>query len=456
MPWRRLPRVGRAECLFLAGRLAAAADQLEALAEPGAAGDGWRVRAAEARIKLGELDRGLALLDDVLARRGQPRTQVRAISALRALAVAARWLVPTGGERRGPGDEVLAAAYRVIASFMSTPQPIESLEYVLRGVVLAERSGDRAAHGMGMAMLGAYLATGSLGRFGDRAIARAHELSAHSDSPYPHMVASGATGILATLRGNWGAMRSAHEAAEAICHRLGLERSWEASFLRTYWALGEYYAGEPSRALHMLGELADASEDLISRAMLGSFRGRALVLDGNLVAARATERELAAEPGARHGLASIYRQVFSGELALAERDWRRAAAVGRDLAANARAQWLSAMPAVSAMIDVLLATAEIGAGDRASAKRARDRARRLVRRGSVSFYAATALRLWSQAEARLERPARAQPLLARAAVVANERGGKLDRLAIAALAGEAHDPGPLAAAITWCTGGVIQ
>jgi hypothetical protein len=114
------------------------------------------------------------------------------------------------------------------------------------------------------------------------------------------------------------------------------------------------------------------------------------------------------------------------------------------------------MPAVSAMIDVLLATAEIGAGDRASAKRARDRARGLVRRGSVSFYAATALRLWSQAEARLERPARAQQLLARAAVVANERGGKLDRLAIAALAGEAHDPGPLAAAITWSTGGVIQ
>ncbi len=468
-------RAGRAECLFLAGRLAAAADQLEALAEPGAAGDHWRVRAAEARIKLGELDRGLALLDGVLARRGQPRTRVRAISALRAIAVAARWLVPTGrtpkppavdgrgvspagsaaAARHGSGDDVLAAAYRVIASFMSTPQPIESLEYVLRGVVLAERSGDRAAHGMGMAMLGAYLATGSLGRFGDRAIARAHELSAHSDSPYPHMVASGATGILATLRGNWDAMRSAHEAAEAICHRLGLERSWEASFLRTYWALGEYYAGEPTRALHMLGELAEASEDLISRAMLGSFRGRALVLDGDLAAARAAERELAHESAARHGLASIYRQVFSGELALAERDWSRAIAVGCELAANARAQWLSAMPAVSAMIDVLLATAEIGAGGRASAKRARDRARGLVRRSRVSFYAATALRLWSQAEARLERPVHARQLLARAAVVANERGGKLDRLAIAALAGEAHDPGRLAAAITWSTGGVI-
>src|SRR5262249_19327453 len=149
------------------------------------------------------------------------------------------------------------------------------------------------------------------------------------------------------------------------------------------------------RALAILGELVDTSDDLISRALLGSYRGRALVLDGNLAAARTLERELAAQPAARRGLTSVYRQVFSGELALAEGDWARAEAIGNELARYTRAHWLSALPAIGAMIDTLLATAELGKGDPAPA---RARARALYRRGKVSFYAATALRLWAQAE----------------------------------------------------------
>jgi hypothetical protein len=45
----------------------------------------------------------------------------------------------------------------------------------------------------------------------------------------------------------------------------------------------------------------------------------------------------------------------------------------------------------------------------------------------------------------------ASAVLSRAAIVASERGGKLDRLAIAALAGARDDTGPLAAAIRWST-----
>jgi hypothetical protein len=148
--------------------------------------------------------------------------------------------------------------------------------------------------------------------------------------------------------------------------------------------------------------------------------------------------------------------VFAGELALAEHDWSRAAAIGGELARTARSQWLSAMPAISAMIDVVNATAEIGSGDRVAAGRARDRARALERRGRASFYAATALRLWSQAEQRLGHDARARELLSRAAVVARERGGRVDQLAIAALAGAPIDAGPLAAAVTWTTGGMVR
>ncbi len=451
-------RAQLAECLFLGGKLAAAADEFLTLARSDPDGDRWRVRAAEAYLKLGELDRGLGVLDGVLDRRGERRTRSRAQSVVRAVTVAARWLSPLP-VRTQPIDDVRKAAYRVIASFLSTPYPIESLEYVLRGVALAQRSGDRAAHAMGMAIVAAYLATGSLGRFGDRAISNAQRLALESGAPYPGMVASGASGMLATLRGNWTGMRIAHEEAAAVCKRLGLERSWEASFLRTYWALGEFYAGEPSRALELLAGLTDTSEDLWTRAMLGSCRGRVLVLAGQLDLARGVARELDRTPAAHQGMSTIYRQVFLGELALAERDWSRARALGTELAASARAQWLSSMPAISAMVDVITATADVGlghAGDRAAATRARTSARRIHRRGKSSFYAATALRLWGQAALILGDRAEARSVLARAAMVAGERGGKVDRLAIAALDGKMIAPGALGAAVAWSTGGMID
>jgi hypothetical protein len=450
-------RASYAEMLFLGGKLAVAATEFLALAEPGAAGDGWRVRAAEANIKLGELERGLELLDGVLARRGQRRTRSRTISAIRAAGVAARWLWP-GTVRTQAVDEVLSSAYRVIARFLSTPYPIEALEYVLRGTALAERSGDRSAQAIGMAMLSAYLAAGSLGRFGDRAIASADRLATSSGAGYPRMVVAGASGILAALRGDWRGMRDAHEGAAAICDHLGLQRSWEGSFLRAYWAMGETYAGEPTRALELLEGLAEASDDLFTRAIIDSHRGRALLLVGDLNAAKRVARALDRVP--RRGMASMYRDAFDGELALAEHRWSDALAVGERFAKSARAQWLSALPLVTAMIDVVIATAEIGraasssGGIRASAAaHARDTAKALYRRGGSSFYAATALRLWAQAEQLQGGDAR--EVLTRARAAADARGGKLDRLAIAALGGVAIDPGPLRFAMAWTTGGMV-
>jgi len=477
-------REKRAEMLFLGGQLADAAGEFLVLArgEPARA-DAWRVRAAESYIKLGELDRGLALLDGVLEIRGQRRAANRVASVLRAAGVAARWLSPLSSRRLRPKsvqaiassdgrsrgsseglarspDDVLPAAYRVIASFLSTPYPIESLEYVLRGVALAERSGDRAAYSMGMSMLSAYIAIGTLGRFGDRAIAKAERLAAQSGAPYSRMVAAGAAGMLATLRGDWAGMRASHEAGARICDRLGLDRSWEASFLRTYWALGEYYAGDPSRALELLDQLVDASDDLFGRAMIGSCRGRVLVVAGKLAQARGLAAELDRSRATRQGMTAVYRDVFAAELALAEHDWPRARAIGDALAKSARSQWLSAMPAISAMIDVVTATADIGLAQgvtgtarQAAAARARSTARRLHSKGRASFYAATALRLWGQAERLLDHDA--EPILARAADVASRRGGKLDRLAISALTGAAIDPGTLRAAVVWSTGGMV-
>jgi energy-coupling factor transporter ATP-binding protein EcfA2 len=484
-----------AECLFLGGKLAAAADEFLALARieasaravgaartddasagnasagdarglrdsPDIRADRWRVRAAEAYLKLGELDRGLAELDGVLARRGEKRTKIRALSVARAAAVGARWLSPLPTRKRAV-DDVLAAVYRVIASFLSTPYPLESLEYVLRGVALAEKTGDRGAYAMGMATLSAYVATGSLGRFGDRAVANARRLSEQSGAPYPRMVAAGAAGMLATLRGEWTAMRTAHEEAEAVCKKLGLERSWEASFLRTYWALGELYAGEPARAEELLRALVDTSEDLWTRAMLGSCRGRVLVLAGDLDGARDVALELDRTPAARQGMAGIYRQVFLGELALAQHEWELAASIADALAESARAQWLHVMPPVAAMIEVIEATAHLGLArekldghrskvhPRQLVERVRVVATRLLRRGRWSFYGATAARLLAQAARLAGDDDRA--LLAEARRAADARGGKVDRLAVRALAGEPVDAGALASAVAWSTAGM--
>jgi len=157
-------------------------------------------------------------------------------------------------------------------------------------------------------------------------------------------------------------------------------------------------------------------------------------------------------------MAWIYRQIFCAELALAEGDWARAVALGEELERTARRQWLSAMPAISAMIVTVIATGEIGraaAGDHSAATRARERAKTLHRLGKSSFYAPAALRLWGQAERLLGDQARATELLGRARAVAAQRGGKVDQLAIAALAGAPIDPGPLRFAVRWCTGGVV-
>ncbi|HEY1814031.1 MAG TPA: protein kinase [Kofleriaceae bacterium] len=460
-------RAARADALFLGGKLAAAAAEFERLG-----GDRFLVRAAESYIKLGEIARGLDILDGVLVRHGKPRAsalspgtglfareRARTASTARAIAVAARLLVPTRLRRAEPTDAIVTSAYRVIASFLSTPYPIESFEYVVRGIDIAALSGDRAAHALGMAMLAAYLAAGSLGRYGDRAIAAAERLSSESGEPYPRMVAAGVGAILATLRGNWSGMRTAHEEGREICNRLGMERSWEASFLTMYWALGELYSGDPARSLAILAELADTSDDLISRALVGSYRGRALLVAGQLAPARALAADLARSPAARLGIAALYRQVFAGELALAERDWAQARAIAEELARTARSQWLAALPAISAMIDVVRANAELGlavAGDRGAALRARDHARSLYRRSGPSFYAVTALRMWGQAELVLGERDHARRIFANARAAATARGGRVDQLAIAALTGAGNVSGPLAAAVAWCSGGAVQ
>jgi hypothetical protein len=116
----------------------------------------------------------------------------------------------------------------------------------------------------------------------------------------------------------------------------------------------------------------------------------------------------------------------------------------------ARAEWLSLLPAVTVMRDVIAATGELGLGH---ARAARRLARRIGRVGRASFYAPIALRLEAQAEAQLGDAARARTLLDDAARVAAARGGAIERAAIAALRTGAVPPPGLRAAVTSTTAG---
>jgi hypothetical protein len=453
----RRARERAAEALLLAGDFASAATRCRDLAgeRVGAERDRWLLRAAEAEIKLGELGSGLEVIDRVLGARGLGWTDRRLAVALRTGGVALRLLAPRLRRRKPGGDAILADAYRVVASFLSTPRPVEAFEYVLRSVELARRRDDLAAEGMGLAMIAGYLAAGTLGRFGDRMIARSASLSERSGDPYARMVSAAATGILATSRGAWDEMRAAHERGEKICRELGLERSWEASFLRSYRALGELYAGELRRAIDVTESLLDRTEDLFTRAMIGSFRGRALAAAGRTGEASRAVDALAHDPAASSGMPHMYRLALEGEVALAEHQWRDAIALADEMGKVARGEWLSLLPAVAVMRDVVAATGELGTGDRAAARRARKLARAVGRRARFSFYAPTALRLEAQAEAILGDRARATKLLDAAADLAARRGGAIERAAIAALRGGVAPSPELHAAVVWATAGVV-
>ncbi len=403
------------------------------------AADRWRVRAAEALLKLGEIQRGLGVLDGVLERRGQRRSRIRAVSVVRAAAVAARWLSPLPA-RPAPDDEVLAAAYR--GSRASCPRPTRSR----RSSTCCAGSRSPSAPATAPPTPRAWRCsprTSPRARSAGSAIARSPPPTRLAqDAPYPCMVAAGCAGIIAMLRGDWSGMRAAHEDGERICRRLGLERVVEASFLRSYWALGEHYAGEPGRALVLIDELTGSADDMFSRAMLGSYRGRAPRRGGRPVRGP-DARGASSRPRrpARHGMASIYRQVFAAELALGRaRRGRRGRAGRRARRHRPRAVAVGRCRRSRLVVEVIAATADLGlaaAGDRAAAARAAATAApRVPPRPGVVLRGDRAAAVGpGRGAPRPPRPApsvswRARPPRRRV------RGGKVDRLALAALSGD--------------------
>jgi hypothetical protein len=394
-PEARRARERAAEALLWSGAFASAAVRCRNLADESheTERERWLLRAAEAEIKLGEVGPGLALIDRILGPRGIRRDDRLLVGLARTAAAAARLILP---RRRGAhaGDESLAGAYRVVASFLSTPRPVQAFEYVLRSIDLARRRGDLAAESVGLAQVAAYLSAGTLGRLGDGAYRKASALSQASGDPYARMVTRAVGVVTGMLRGRWDEMRAAYREGERLADELGLARSWEASFLHSYLALGELYAGELQRAIDVATAQLLRTDDLFSRALIGSSRGRALAAAGRTAEAGRQHAELSRDPATAMGLPRMFCLALEGELALAHRDFRGALAVATRMDGYARAEWLTLLPAVTVMRDLIAAQAELGLGHHA---RARTLARRIARKGRHSFYLPIAQRLEQEA-----------------------------------------------------------
>ena len=407
-------------------------------------------------LKLGEIERGLGVLDDVLARRGQRRARgPRGHACIRAVTVAARWLSPLPARRRRGRRRARRGVPR------DRELPVDAVSDRVARVRAARHRARRARRRsrrarQGMAMLAAYLARGSLGRFGDRALATPQRLARERCAVPAHGRRRRTRHPRDAARRLGRHARARTRTASAICQRLGLERSWEASFLRSYWALGEYYAGEPARALVAARRAHRDRPTICSRARCSARTAAARSsLAGDLVrrpGARARARRHAGR-APRHGRRSTARCSPASS---------RSPSTTGSAPPRSRRELARLGPRAVAVGDARdLRDGRRDRGHRRARPRADRRPRRrrprrrhrapLYRRGRASFYAATALRLWGQAELRARRHAATPARILERAAAGRARPRRQGRSPrdLAALVGEPIDPGPLGPAVAW-------
>ena len=429
-------RIGQANSAELSGDLAGASTIFRAIADNAATDcDSWLLRAAEADLKRGELDAGMATIHDLLQSRNLPTATNKSRALRNGVTLLSRQaLRPYAVRAVAPHDELLGRIYRVVASYLSTPRPIEAFEFLARLMTSTEARVDPRTHSLAKAMWAGYLAAGSQGMLGSRAIREAVNLANACDDPYAKMVAASAEGILLVLQGRWDDMRTSFGRGEAVFVQLGLNFSWEASFVRTYWALGETLAGEPERALALLDGLEDRTDDLVARTMARTFRGRALVCAGRLDQAQQIAVAMQQEPNAALGVATLYQEAFYAELSLAHGAWDNALARLDVFVATAKKLGVWFLPALRALCEQAQAEAFLGKAQQATglqrfwlASRARSHAAVLYASGPRSCYAPVALRIIAAAELVSGHTRRGHVTLRLAQRAAAQRGSRIEQ-----------------------------
>lgn len=486
---RQQALVGRARAAELTGDVNTAARLYRELATTeGATRTTWQLAAGECDLKAGELDRGMQILTPLLsagARMSRADTAREVLATLSQLVwprrtqgsandphAAARHAPPdarlpqwrTGSSQaappRGPAAEWISGrALRAIASYLSTPRPRQAAVYVGHMLARAQRTNDASTRSLGNAMLAGYLAAGTLGRIGARAVRNANDAARAANDPYAQMVAAAVEGIWWLCRGTYTPMRAAFSRGASVCRELGLERSWEASFVHAYWAMGEMLAGAPHQALAILAA-HQPSDDYIAQLMAHAIRGRALVLAGDLDAAHAVARDYPDLPLHRIGATRLYHDAFVTELALAEQDYARASEHLQRFAGHAKATGVWRLPALRGIYETDMALLALGHARRAAAHpalarrhalQAHHHATLLLGLGPSSCFSPTAFRLLGQAQRRLGATQLAHHTWRRAAAHASLRGGPIECAAVKKLQTPTFPLGTLAASVAFVT-----
>jgi len=437
-------RIGQARSAEYTGDLAAAAAVFRLIAShAGAEQEDWLLHAAEADLKRGELDLGMATIAALLNARHVPSAQGKWRAMASGVSTMSRTAITRSLPSRTPtrsSDEMLRRIYRIVASYLSTPRPIEAFEFLARLMASTDPENDPRTHSLAKAMWAGYLAAGSIGMMGGRAIREAVTLADACDDPYAKMVAASAEGILLVCQGRWDDMRNSFARGEAVYQQLGLHFSWEASFVRTYWSLGETLAGEPLRAIALLDGLEDRTDNLVARSMARTFRARAMVAANQIDQAEALATSMRREQQGAIGVASIYQEAFFAELAIANGRYDDALQRGDIFTAKAKRLGVWMLPALRALCETFQAEAFLAKAETATGLAKYRYATQCIQHAGVLFalgprscYGPTALRLIAAAEFTAGRRRRAALTLRWAAAAAAKRGSVLERARITAL-----------------------
>jgi tetratricopeptide (TPR) repeat protein len=239
-----------ADALANTGEPRAAADALIALADssPPELTDDYHSRAASQLVRGGHADDAYALLDRRLRRLGVrvPATPRRAVLAL--LGARAR-LRLRGLHARVRAPAAIPASLlqtidvcQSLAHGLGNVDPIRAGVFQARALRLALRAGDPHRLSVALATEAAFIESMTLRRAApraDRVLARAEELAAAVDDPYPRALCSLLGGIMYCLRGEWQRSLTRLETAERSFRELCASAWWEkvTSELYACWAL---------------------------------------------------------------------------------------------------------------------------------------------------------------------------------------------------------------------------
>ncbi len=268
---RRALTVKLADVLSNAGHGAEAAEAYLAAAPGAAAADALelRRRAAEQLLSGGHIDKGLAVLREVLGAVGMSMPQTPRAALLSLLWHRLRlWLRGTGYRERDATQVSPEKLTRIdvcwsAAKGLILSEPIRGQDFLARQLLLALRAGERFRIARSLAMEIAHSATygGRRRTKTQKLIESASALAHRIEQPYAIGFTMSVAGTAAFLEGRWKTARELTERSGSFLREHCLGVWWELDNTNYYSLMALYYLGELKRLQEALPGLLKEAED---------------------------------------------------------------------------------------------------------------------------------------------------------------------------------------------------